>query len=224
MNQRVLGILAASVAITTALWVTLLIIQEASAPAVDNLQQKIESLDNLNFLFYLTYVNATLITIFTIALFAGFYEYCHPENPLWAIIGLVFIPIYGIGNLVSYLSQIFVLPRLLDIYRIPELKKSASLIIGELIQNWSGTSIEALNGLSYAILGISSIIFGTLMFRMQPKVKLASSLLSLSGILSIIAFIGMACRNPVLSMMFMLSGFIYLVSVILYGSFFLRTQ
>ena len=49
MNRRTLGVLAMSVAVTTALWIVLTFIQEMSAPTVNNLQEKIESMSNLNF-------------------------------------------------------------------------------------------------------------------------------------------------------------------------------
>lgn len=222
MKTRVTGMLTMAVVITTAIWVVITIATEMTAAPVVTLEEKIESLGNLDFLFYFNYVNAAMITLFSIAMFTGFYLYCRDDDGFWSAIAIAFVPIYGMGNSMAYLSQVFVVPHLLDLYRMPETTLLAKVLLGLTIHNWSGTAIEALNGLSYAILGIPSIIFSVIMFRKARGLRVGSVLLALSGILSIIAVVGIALQNPILGMMSLVGGFVYLISLSIIGLFFLR--
>jgi hypothetical protein len=222
MKTRATGVLTMAVVVTTAIWATIAIATEMTAVPVTTLEEKIESLGNLDFLFYFNYVNAAMITLFSVAMFTGFYLYCRDDDGFWSTIAVVFIPIYGMGNLTAYLSQVFVVPHLLDLYRMPETSLMAKVLLGLTIHNWSGTAIEALNGLSYAILGIPSIIFSVIMYRKTRSLRVGSVLLALSGVLSIIALVGVALQNPVLGMMSLVAGFVYMVSLIIVGLFFLR--
>jgi len=217
-----MGLLTLAVALTTALWAGLMVATQATAEPVTTLEAKITSLGTLDFWFYLNYVNAALITLLTVATLAGFYLYCRDGDVLWATIGLAFVPIYGMGNLVAYLSQVFVVPGLLELYRAPETTTIAQTLLGLTIQDWPGSAIAALNGLSYAVLGIPSIIFAALMFYKSRGLRAGSALLALSGALSIVALTGVALENPTLSALTLVSGFAYLLALLLIGRFFLR--
>jgi hypothetical protein len=184
MKNRVTGILSLAVAITTAILAVILASAEMTAVPVTTLEEKIESLGDLDFLFYLGYLDAALLTLLGVAMFTGFYLYCRDDAVYWSAMGMVFVPIYGLGNLVSYLSQVFVVPHLLALYHQPETAAIAQVLLGLTIHNWYGTAIEALNALSYAVLGIPSIIFGVIMFRKAKGLRAGSVLLALSGVLS----------------------------------------
>ncbi len=222
MKTRSLGMLIIAVVVTTAIWAFLLIVSQISAPPTNTLHEKIVSLKNAGFLFYFNYFNAAFITLFNVAVFAGLYLYCRNYDPFWAAIGVAFIPIYGLGNLIAYLSQIFVVPDLVDLYRAPETAQTAQILLGFVIQDWSGSAIQALNGLSYAVLGIPSIIFAVIMIRQNSALRPGGVMLAISGSLSLLAFIGLAVSSSVLADATLLSGFIFLIALIQIGTFFLR--
>jgi hypothetical protein len=193
-----------------------------TAPPMTTLEEKIEALGNLDFLFYFNYVNAGLITLLSVAMFTGFFVYCRKEAELWSTIAFAFVPIYGMGNVVAYLSQVFVVPHLLDLYHQPETEIIAKVLLGLMIHDWYGTAIEALNALSYAILGIPSIIYAVIMFRQAKGLRVGSILLALSGVLSIVAVLGVAMQNPTLGMMSLVGGLVYMISLSIIGVFFFR--
>ncbi|MBN1812303.1 MAG: hypothetical protein JXA14_10740 [Anaerolineae bacterium] len=222
MKTRVTGILSLTVAITTAILAVILASTEMTAAPVTTLEAKIESLGNLDFLFYLGYIDAALLTLLGVAMFTGFYLYCRADAAYWSAMGVVFVPIYGLGNLVSYLSQVFVVPHLLALYRQPETAAIAQVLLGLAIHNWYGTAIEALNALSYAVLGIPSIIFAVIMFRKAKGLRVGSVLLALSGVLSMVALVGVGLQNALLGMMSIVGGLVYMVSLTIIGLFFLH--
>jgi hypothetical protein len=214
--------LTIAVVATTAIWVLLLIISQASSPPAHTLHEKIVSLEGVGFLYYFNYFNAAFITLFDVAVFAGLYLYCRNYDPFWSAIGVAFVPIYGLGNLISYLSQIFVVPDLVDLYQAPEAAQIAQILLGFVIQDWSGSAIQALNGLSYAVLGIPSIIFAVIIYRRERGLRAGGVLLAISGGLSFVAFIGLAISSSILADVTLLSGFVFLIALIQIGTFFLR--
>ena len=222
MKLRITGILSLAVAFTTAIWALSMVATEMTAVPVTTLEEKIESLGDLDISFYFGYVNAALITLLGVAMFTGFYLYCRDDAVYWSAMGIVFIPIYGFGNLASYLSQVFVVPHLLALYRQPETEAIAQVLLGLAIHNWYGTAIEALNALSYAVLAIPQIIFGVIMFRKAKGLRVGSVLLALSGILSMGAFMSIGLQNAVPTMMTMVGGVMYMISLAIIGVFFLR--
>lgn len=222
MKTRVVGILSLAVAIITLTWAVTMAISEMTTPPATTLEEKIESLGDLDLLFYLGYSAAVLITILGVAMFTGFFAYCRDKADLWSMIAFAFVPIYGLGNIVAYSSQVFVVPRLLDLYHQPETEMIAQVLLGQAIHNWYGTAIEALNAVSYAILGIPSIIYAVIMYRKAKGLRVGSILLALSGVLSFVAVAGVALQNPALGMMTLVGAAAYMVSLAIIGVFFLR--
>lgn len=214
MRQHALGWLTIAVIVTTVVWVVLLIIgQTTSAPAA-TLIDKITALIPLNTVFYVNYANAALITLLNVALFAGLYLLCREASPLWAVVGLAFVPMYGLSNLVAYLSQIFVVPSLLILYQAPETTSVATVLLDLTLQDWPGSAVAALNLGAYALLGIPSLLYGGLLARISTQLRVGGALLALSGALSIVAFTGVALESAVLSAFSLASGFIFLLALI----------
>jgi hypothetical protein len=222
MKTRSLGMLTIAVVVTTAIWALLLIMSQLSAPPANTLHEKIVSLKEAGFVYYFNYFNAAFITLFDVAMFAGLYLYCRNYDPFWASIGVTFVPIYGLGNLIAYLSQIFVIPDLIELYQDPGTAQIAQILLGFSIQDWTGSAIQALNGLSYAVLGIPSIIFAVIMYRREYSLRIGSVLLALSGGLSFLAFIGLAVSSATLANATLLSGFVFLMALVQIGLHFLR--
>jgi hypothetical protein len=222
MNPRTLGRLHLAVVVTTALWVVMLIAGAVTAGPVTSLADKVATLEARGTAYYVIYVNAALITLFSMALFAGLYLYCREVSPLWALIGLMMLPLYALLNLTVYLAQILVVPHLVDLYLQPETHNIAQVLLGLMLQDWPGTPMAAFNGLAYALLGIPSVIFGLLLARKTPETRIGSMLLGLSGGLSLVAFVGMAVDHPMLRTLTLVSGLVYLLGILMLGIYFMR--
>lgn len=228
MKTRMLGVLALICLVFTTLWVTLLIYTMARTGPVETFEQALAFVAEPDGLFYLTYVNATLITLCATLLFAGLYDYFKPTAPEWSTFGLVFVPVYSVLNLFSYLSQITVVPRLLDFQRMPEYQAAASLLLGQMIQQWPDSAVAFFNNLAYAILGIPSIIFGVLLFKQSTvslagkSTQLAGILLALNGVACIMGVTGLALRNGLLAWGSAVGGVLFLLALIPLSLTFLR--
>jgi hypothetical protein len=155
------------------------------------------------------YINATLLTITAIVLFAFLYDFLKNKYGSYALSGFVFIPIYGVINIICYSTQISVVP----------LIASASLdspdkiyFASQFIQANNQSVIGFLNGMSYAILGIPSIIYGFLLFKELKKSS--GVLISLNGVFCIVGIIGIIIENSILSMGIMIGGVIFMGGLI----------
>ena len=222
VKKRALGILTLIVAFTTFLWVIFMIIWEAVTPPVNTLANQVAVIQAHFALFILNYANAGLITLLTVALNAGLFDFCRDENSLWAWIAFSFVPIYGLANLVVYLSQIFVVPGLITLYQNPETAGVAEILLRLTIHTRAGSAVGFVNVLAYAILGIPSTILGILMVRKAQGLRIGSGLLAVSGVLSMVALVGVAVKSTVLASTTLLSGAIYLAAIILLGVYFIR--
>ena len=222
MNIRTIGFITIAVVFVTGIWIITTILNVLLTAPHLSLLDKIALLENPDELYYITYTNASLITILTVAMFSGFYFYCKEKHLLWSIIAFSFIPIYGFGNLFVYLSQLYVVPNLVEMHKIGEYQLITEFILSQFIQDWSGSAIGYLNGISYGILGIPSIIFSLIFIKKDIKLRIGGLLLLISGVLSIIAVIGLAFRNQILIFLLVLSGFIYFIALIFIGKYFLQ--
>ncbi|MGD2041808.1 MAG: hypothetical protein PVH11_13355 [Anaerolineae bacterium] len=207
-GDRVLGTMALVGAIVTAIWLVLLIYGVATQGPVETSEQALASVADLDLLHYLTYANATLITITATLLFAGLYVYCRPQEAVWSAMGLAFVPAYTVLNLFAYLSQITIVPRLVD------LQPGSSLLLAQMVQSWPGSAVNVLNNLGYAILGIPSLIFGLLLFQRDRRMRLPGGLLALSGAASLAGMVGIVLQNELLSLGSLVSGGLFFLALI----------
>jgi len=161
-------------------------------------------------IFYLiNYINVTILTVVVIALFTVMFSYVFEKNRTLALLGIIFIPVYGVLNLICYSIQISVVP----LIAANALNTSDSILFAtELIQSISHSAIGFVNGLAYAILGIPSIIYGYMLFKNMKKTS--GSLLLINGVLCIIGFVGYMLQNTILSMGVLLGGIVFLFSLI----------
>lgn len=222
MKAKTTRILALIVTVATYIWVTGVILDVILNGPVETFEQALAHVSDPGRLFYVNYMNVSLLTIFTSMLFAGIYEYFKKSLYVWATIGILFVPIYCTLNLIVYLSQITIVPRVLALADTVEYQTSAKLLAGLLVQNWDGSAISVINLLAYALLGIPSIIYGSALVKVDRIGTIAGSLLALSGVSSILAFIGVILQNSTLASITLVSGFIYAVALIFITIFFLR--
>jgi hypothetical protein len=95
-------------------------------------------------LLYATYTNATLVTVSAVMLFTALYLYYKPKAPQWSTIGVIFVPIYGAMNLVVYLFQVTVVPRLLQLHDMPEYQAFSQFLLRQTIQQWPDSAVFCL--------------------------------------------------------------------------------
>lgn len=158
--------------------------------------------------YVINYLNVTVLTVGVVFLFAQFYMHLKDKLHRLSIGGLLFVPIYGVINLISYSIQISLVPALagnaLDNVENIEL-------VAQLIQANPNSAIGFLNGLAYAILGIPSLIYGRLLIRESKKVT--GYALVLNGIFCMLGVIGMVLESRILSLGVLVGGFLFLVSL-----------
>jgi hypothetical protein len=215
MNHRLLGWLSAASLATTVIWLILLIMSLASAGPLQTFEQVLAVTSRLTPLYYLSYTNAALTVITAAALFAGLYRYLQPAAPEWSAIGLVFVPVYAVVNLIVYLSQISLVPNLIAMAHSADTQSMATFLLRQWLQQSPGSMISFLNNLAYAILGIPSIIFGLLLGAVNPRLRLAGLLLAANGVACILGVIGILLNINALSSGSLIGGVLYLAALIL---------
>jgi len=200
--------------IVTVIWLALLIADTASAGPLDTFEQVLAQVSNLDTLYYLTYANAALTVLATTLLFAVLYLTCKTTAPELALLGFVFVPAYATLNLVVYLSQLTVVPVLLTAHQQAQHQAAAELLLRQTVQMWPGSGVAFLNGLSYAILGIPSIILGAILLWRRGSLRLAGALLALNGLACLVGLIGMLAGNELLGNGSVVGGALYLLALI----------
>ena len=222
MKTRTLGWILLFTALITTLWAILFIYTTATSPAVNTISDQISIIENQGSLFILIYLNAGLLTLGFSASLAGLYLYCRDSQPLWSTIALVFIPAYTLCNLVAYLSQVFVVPGLLEMYREPQTTSTIEILLRLTIHTWPGSITEFINGLAYAIMGIPAMILGIIMYRKSQVLRAGSQFFAFGGLLPIIALLGIGLENPMLKFLSPLGGLLSLIGLTLLGIMFLQ--
>jgi len=207
-RNKLLGTVSLICLIFTVVWLSLFIYESATKGTVETREQALASVADPGLLYYLTYANATLITLSATMLFAGLFVLCKPEAPLWAAMGAAFVPIYGVLNLFAYLSQITIVPRLVA------LQPASDLLLAQMVQGWSGSAVNVVNNLGYAVLGIPSIVFGVLLGKRDASLRLAGGLLALSGVASIIGTVGIVAQSAALGLGSIVGGVLFLAALI----------
>jgi hypothetical protein len=214
MKHKTLGYLSLLLLALTATWLFLLIWNTVETGPVVTFEQALDYVAKVDWKYYLSYANAGLLTIvatiWAIALFLN----CRPYLPEWmALAGLIFAPIYCTLNLFAYLSQITVVPLLVNLHTSAAYRSSAEVILALMIQQWSGSMVAFFNSLAYAILGIPSIIFGLALRRRGKLLNLAGILLALNGVACILGVIGVLFHNNILSSGVLIGGVLFFLSL-----------
>ena len=208
-QQRKLKITALILLILTIIWVVFTGISMSQVKSSWNNSDLIKWVASPDIFFIGNYINATLLTIVAILLFSFLFTFLKPKYENMAIIGFVFIPIYGVINLICYSIQIAIVPAVAyNTLNNPDTINLAS----QLIQANSKSLIGFINGMAYAILGIPSIIYGLLLIK--ELIKYSGFFLLLNGILCIIGIIGYVIGNSIVAMGIMVGGIIFLISLI----------
>jgi hypothetical protein len=207
-RNALLGTVALICLIFTAVWVLLLIYQASTLGGPETADQAVAYVARLAPLFYVTYGNAAMISLSATMLFAGLYIMLRADAPLWAAMGVAFVPAYSLLTLFAYVSQITIVPRLVA------LQPGSDALLAQMVQAWPGSAVNVLNNLGYAVLGIPSIVLGALLAMRDVSLRLAGILLALSGIASLIGMGGIVVQNAVLSGGSIAGGLLFLTALI----------
>jgi len=182
MKSRTVGWIVLLDLILVVIWLVVIMALNITRGPIETFEQALEFATEQHWLFYtVTYVNAILLTLSNVAVNAGLYSLLRTNYPVWAAIGLVFVPIYGLIALFSYLSQIVIVPRLLELHTVPEYQATAAVMLRQLVQIWPESSLQYIDQFSYAIGSIPSMIFGVGLFTYSKQLRTGGVLLTLSG-------------------------------------------
>ncbi len=224
MQTKLLGVLSLILLALTTFWLVLLIAGLAAAGPLDTFEQALAHVNKLDVVFYLINAIVALITVSTVALFAVLYLHYKPAAPEWSTIGAAFVPIYGAMNLIVYLFQVTVVPRLLQLQASPEYQALSHFLLRQAIQQWPDSAVSIVNNLAYAVVGVPSIIFGILMLKSGPALRVGGTLLALSGLASIVGIIGIAAQSPGLGQGSLIGGVLFLLALVPMSWVFLRRK
>lgn len=209
IQQRHLKITAIILLILIIIWLIFTIVSMSEVKSSWNDSDFVKWVSSPDFFFTGNYINATLLTIAVILLFTFLFIYLKPKYITIAIVGLVFIPIYGVINLLCYSIQISIVP---SIANSSINNPSIIFLVSQLIQANSKSLIGYINGFAYAILGITSIIYG---YSLMKELKRFSGIfLLLNGMFCIIGIIGYLIGNSIISLGIMIGGIVFLICLI----------
>ncbi len=229
--SRSLGLLTLIVAVLTGIWLLLLLVTELPAPPTATLAGRVANIEAHPTLFVLTYANAGLLTLACVAMLGGYYAHCRQDNPRWAAVALLFVPIYGLINTLVYLSQAVVIPQLLILYHDQQTAVLGETWLRLALHTWPGSAAEFFNALAYAILAIPTVIFGLILTRESINARearqalgsrLGGVLLAASGLLSIVALAGVVAGDPLMALASPAGGFLFLLALLALSAHFLR--
>ena len=223
MKTRTLGILSLVCLVGTVMWLVLVIWGAAIVGPLDTFERVLTYVEKSNALFYLTYLNAAmLVTIPAIVLMTGLCIYCKPEIPNGSVVALIFVPIYGAINLFVYLSQVTIVPLLVDLRHMAEYQPACDVLLRLTIQQWPESGVAFFNGLAYAILGMPSIILGIALCRHPRLQRVAGVLLALNGVACILAMVGALTGSSLLGGGTLIGGVLFLLALFAMSVAFLR--
>ena len=100
----------------------------------------------------------------------------------------------------------------------------SQFLLRQVIQQWLDSAISIANNLAYAILGIPSIIFGVLMRKTSPVLRIGGNLLALSGIVCIAGFTGIVMQSAWLRLGSLAGGIFFLMALMLMSVGFLSER
>jgi hypothetical protein len=207
-RNALLGTIALICLIVTAVWVLLLIYEASTQGSPETAAQAVAYVAHPDPLFYLTYGNAAMISLSATMLFAGLYVMLRADAPLWAAMGVAFVPVYSLLTLFAYVSQITIVPRL------TALQPESNVLLAQMVQAWPGSAVNVLNNLGYAVLGIPSIVSGVLLAMRDVSLRLAGILLALSGVASLIGMGGIVVQNAGLAGGSIAGGLLFLAALV----------
>ncbi len=197
----------------TLLWLVLMIASTVAAGPLDTFEQVLAHISNPGQLYFWNYLNAGLVTLAATGLFASLFQIVRPATPTRAGVGLIFIPVYCVINLICYFSQITIVPALARSLNQADTAPAARMLLEQLIHEWPLSTMAFFNALAYAVLAIPSILYGAALMREKGPLGAAGWLLLLSGVASIAGLLGISMRVDLLGFGTLLSGVLFIAAL-----------
>ena len=196
MKTQTSGMLAASVLILTLIWLSQMIGASVKYGSFEHFDDALAFAREQHWLYYYaTYANALALTLFNMLLYGSLYGLLKKDNPEWAAAGLVFVPLYALLALVAYLSQIVLVPVLINQLEDPQLQPIALTLLQHWLQIWPQSTIQLFDQFSYFILGVPGLIYGFLMWKIAP-LRIPGGLFIVSGGFCLLIGVGIISRLP----------------------------
>lgn len=160
------------------------------------------------------YITGAGLTILTSMLFGSLYGMVKTYSPPLAGMGVVFVPVYAVLNIVVYVLQLTVVPSLIELYSQPEAAGTAVILLRQVMLLWPASAATAMNLFAYAALGVPSIIFGLLMTLRGGVLKPAGILLALNGAACVISLGGLLAGYPSVASLTRAGGVLFLPAMV----------
>jgi hypothetical protein len=184
VKQKTLGIIILIDLVLLIGWLAIMIVMGASGQMPVDFWEAVSFAGEEHWLFYkLNYANASLYAILNGVVFAGLYAMLKRDGPGWAEVGILLVPVIVFINLFSYLSQLVVVPGLVELAMgRPGQNPAAELLLRNLLQTSPDSALLYFDQFGYFLLSVPSIIFGVLLYRRGKPHRVGGALLALSGV------------------------------------------
>jgi hypothetical protein len=196
MKHKVIGVLAACNFVLTLVWLTQMIgitIQYGSFELFDDALAFAR--EQHWFYYTATYANALLLTLVNAMLLGYLSSLFKEKNHEWAGVGLVFISLYAILAIVSYLAQLVLVPLLINQLEDQQIRLFSFTLLRQWLQIWPHSTIQAFDQFSYFLLGFPCVIYGLLMTQIV-RMRTVGWLYTVSGLFCMPIGVGIICGIP----------------------------
>lgn len=219
--SKTLFYLSIILALLTLSWIVLMAISMGDkGPLINDIETALEFVNDPTPVFYLNYINVIILTIINTAFYGFLYLYFKEKSPILSIAGILFIPVYTAYNLFSYTAQISTVQQIQEIYTLPELQATVTVLLSQLVQAYNYSGASFLNNYAYALLGIPSIGFGIAFLGESTISKLTGWFLIANAVACIVGVIGIIMGNQILSMGSAVGGIFFLVFLVFAAVYF----
>lgn len=182
MKQKTLGIIILIDLVLLVAWLGVMIAMGATGRMPQNFEQALAFAQESHWLFYqVNYANASLYALMNGLVFAGLYAMLKKDSPGWAEIGIVVVPVIVFINLFSYLSQLVLVPGLVEMASSAESGAAAEVLLRNLLQVSPEGALITFDQFGYFLLSLPGIVFGVLLYRRGTPHRVGGAFLALSG-------------------------------------------
>jgi hypothetical protein len=197
MQNKPLGALIWVTLALLVVWLATMIFMNVTRGLITTFEQALAFASERHWLYYqLNYVNASIFSMLNMAIYAGLYGLLRDKHPSAAAIAFAFVPIYGVFALGSYLAQLILVPRLLELHALPAYQNTADLLLRQTLQMAPESALIYFDQFSHVASGIAALIFGVALYQQGRPFRLAGALLALSGATAPFIALGIFANIP----------------------------
>ncbi|HPG37814.1 MAG TPA: hypothetical protein PLP19_07595 [bacterium] len=166
----------------------------------------------LDWKFYLSYINAVILTLCVALFFTALAKVLANVSKFWAFTGFILIPLYCAINLFVYLSQITLVPHLVKAIGLNFYSPAVFFLQTRYIHLWRESTVSIINIVGYSILGITSIIYGALLWKAFRNYRFSALLLAANGVACIIGTCGILLHSSIMQKGTIIGGIFFLLA------------